>query len=285
MKIAKSTISWKWSEPSEFARSQLPILWLASDFQKAEQSETDREREIHEHDINELLGSPGAYTCLQRAFRRGLSRNSAWSSEHLPLHLAADLRAAAKVFKRGVPVVPGPPDSHSNSGVSSVFFADSISEALASVTQSDAVFADANVHRIWRQSLPRHSQRIEVSESQKTLYTVSRIAKMIPADCKRVVIIGGGVLGDLAGFAAALKHKPTVYFPTTLLAMADSSIGGKTGANFEPWGKNQVGMFHPPQLVYITSDWLKSLDERPLKAGLAECLKHALIAGNDSLWT
>jgi 3-dehydroquinate synthase len=66
--------------------------------------------------------------------------------------------------------------------------------------------------------------------------------------------------------------------------MIDSSVGGKTGVNFPPWGKNQVGLFHPPELVLISMPWLETLPERELKAGTAECLKHALIGDRIDLW-
>lgn len=93
-----------------------------------------------------------------------------------------------------------------------------------------------------------------------------------------VVALGGGVVGDLAGFAAAtlLRGLPLVHVPTTLLAMVDSSIGGKTGINL-PRGKNLVGAFHQPRLVFSDTAVLKTLPPRELRAGLAEVVKHAAI--------
>lgn len=93
-----------------------------------------------------------------------------------------------------------------------------------------------------------------------------------------VVALGGGVVGDLAGFAAAtlLRGLPLVHVPTTLLAMVDSSIGGKTGINL-PRGKNLVGAFHQPRMVFSDVAVLKTLPPKELRAGLAEVVKHAAI--------
>ncbi|MGB0579736.1 MAG: 3-dehydroquinate synthase [Limisphaerales bacterium] len=93
-----------------------------------------------------------------------------------------------------------------------------------------------------------------------------------------VVALGGGVVGDLAGFAAAsyLRGIPFVQLPTTLLAQVDSSVGGKTGVNLKA-GKNLVGAFHQPDLVLCDLDTLKTLPKRELKAGIAEIIKYGII--------
>ncbi|MEN8159175.1 MAG: 3-dehydroquinate synthase [Myxococcota bacterium] len=93
-----------------------------------------------------------------------------------------------------------------------------------------------------------------------------------------VVALGGGVVGDLAGFVAAtlLRGIPIVQVPTSLLAMVDSSVGGKTGVNVKR-GKNLVGAFHQPRLVWIDAETLETLPPRQLRAGLAEVVKHAAI--------
>ena len=93
-----------------------------------------------------------------------------------------------------------------------------------------------------------------------------------------IVAMGGGVAGDLAGFVAAtyLRGMPVVQVPTTLLAMVDASIGGKTAVNL-PEGKNLVGAFHQPRLVLADVQTLTSLPQRELRAGWAELVKHALI--------
>jgi 3-dehydroquinate synthase len=90
--------------------------------------------------------------------------------------------------------------------------------------------------------------------------------------------VGGGVIGDLAGFAAAIYHRgiPHVQVPTTLLAQVDSSIGGKTGVNTRA-GKNLLGAVHQPALVVADVDTLRALPRRELNQGFAEIIKHAII--------
>lgn len=99
-----------------------------------------------------------------------------------------------------------------------------------------------------------------------------------------LVAVGGGVIGDLAGFAAAsyLRGIPFVQVPTTLLAMVDSSVGGKTGLNLDA-GKNLVGAFHQPKAVYIDTGLLATLPAREFAAGMAEVLKYGLL-GDVELW-
>ena len=94
-----------------------------------------------------------------------------------------------------------------------------------------------------------------------------------------VVALGGGVVGDLAGFVAATfaRGVPYIQVPTTLLAMLDSSVGGKTGVD-TPHGKNLVGAFHPPAVVIADPMVLRTLPDREYRAGLAEAVKHGLIA-------
>ncbi len=93
-----------------------------------------------------------------------------------------------------------------------------------------------------------------------------------------LIALGGGVVGDLVGFAAATYQRgaPFVQVPTTLLAQVDSSVGGKTGIN-HPLGKNMIGAFYQPQLVVADTTTLKSLPDRELRAGLAEVIKYGLI--------
>ena len=93
-----------------------------------------------------------------------------------------------------------------------------------------------------------------------------------------VVAFGGGMIGDMAGFVAAtlLRGVPFIQVPTTLLAMVDASVGGKTGINHAV-GKNLIGAFHQPQAVWADPAVLKSLPPRELRGGLAECIKHDCI--------
>jgi len=94
-----------------------------------------------------------------------------------------------------------------------------------------------------------------------------------------LIALGGGVIGDLTGFAAAtyLRGVPFIQIPTTLLAQVDSSVGGKTGIN-HPLGKNMIGAFYQPQVVLADTETLNTLSDRELSAGLAEIIKYGLIS-------
>src|SRR5205823_11670274 len=105
----------------------------------------------------------------------------------------------------------------------------------------------------------------------------------LPADRKTpVVAVGGGVVGDLAGFAAATYNRglPLVQVPTTLLAMVDSSVGGKVGVNHAR-GKNLIGAFHQPAGVWIDIAFLATLPDREYRSGLAEVAKDGVILDAD----
>jgi 3-dehydroquinate synthase len=121
------------------------------------------------------------------------------------------------------------------------------------------------------------------AESAKNLRSVEQITRSLcraGADRKSLVVaVGGGVVGDVAGFAAAayLRGVKLVHVPTTVVAQVDSSIGGKTGVNL-PEGKNLVGSFYPPQLVITDPNLLRTLSDREFRCGLAEVIKHAIIA-------
>jgi 3-dehydroquinate synthase len=123
-------------------------------------------------------------------------------------------------------------------------------------------------------------------EASKTLAVVEALLDaMIEARIERedhVVAVGGGVVGDVAGFAAALLKRgcPWVCVPTSLLAQADSAVGGKTAVNARQ-GKNLIGAFHPPALVLIDPDALDTLPPDELRAGYAEIVKYGLIGDPD----
>jgi 3-dehydroquinate synthase len=127
-----------------------------------------------------------------------------------------------------------------------------------------------------------HSIALPDGEQHKSLEVLGRVFDaLVGARLNRdgcVIALGGGVVGDVAGFAAACYQRGVdfVQVPTTLLAQVDSSVGGKTGVN-HPGGKNLIGAFHQPRAVLADLDTLRSLPPRELRAGLAEVIKYGLI--------
>ena len=140
-----------------------------------------------------------------------------------------------------------------------------------------------SVQRGLRPSKSSSIHLFDDAESAKNLRSVERITRSLcraGADRQSLVVaVGGGVVGDAAGFAAAvfLRGVKLVHIPTTLVSQVDSSIGGKTGVNL-PEGKNLVGSFYPPQVVLTDPELLRTLSDREFRGGLAEVIKHAIIA-------
>jgi 3-dehydroquinate synthase len=161
---------------------------------------------------------------------------------------------------------------------------------------------DASVRRPWGEraeaSLRAAGLRVATvelvaDESRKNMASVEAVwDAMLRGGMQRtdaLVALGGGVIGDLAGFAAATFQRgiTLVMAPTTLLAMVDAAIGGKTGVNLPlpsgGLGKNLAGAFHAPAWVLCDTDTLATLSDRDFRCGLAECVKHALVADPDLL--
>lgn len=153
------------------------------------------------------------------------------------------------------------------------------------------IITDSRVGALYGDSvtacLAPHCREISVfsfpaGEASKTLDTVREAYRfLIGQGLERgdmILALGGGVVGDLAGYTAAtyLRGIDFVQIPTTLLSQVDSSIGGKTGVDFDQY-KNMVGAFHMPRLVYMNLSVLDSLDQRQYSNGMAEILKHGLI--------
>ncbi len=139
------------------------------------------------------------------------------------------------------------------------------------------------IHSALGQGSRVHDCVLPDGERFKNLEVLQRILDTaVDNRCDRqstVVALGGGVIGDMAGFAAAIYQRgiPFLQVPTTLLAQVDSSVGGKTGVN-HPRGKNMIGAFHQPRCVIADTATLDTLDDRQLRAGLAEVIKYGLIA-------
>jgi 3-dehydroquinate synthase len=133
------------------------------------------------------------------------------------------------------------------------------------------------------ENLNAHKIILSDGERYKTLATIESIFdQLLEMKCARdvtIIALGGGVVGDISGFAAACYQRGVdfIQVPTTLLSQVDSSVGGKTGVN-HPLGKNMIGAFYQPQCVLADISTLRTLPSRELSAGLAEVIKYGLIA-------
>ena len=157
------------------------------------------------------------------------------------------------------------------------------------------VISDENVAAIYLEStvnqLDAFTSRIDTivvpaGEPSKSIERADKIWQQLmefSADRSSIIVaLGGGVVGDLAGFIAAtfMRGIPLIQVPTSLLAQVDSSVGGKTGVNL-PQGKNLVGSFHQPDFVMISTSTLSTLDEANFRAGMAEVIKYGVIMDSD----
>lgn len=157
------------------------------------------------------------------------------------------------------------------------------------------IVTDTNVYPIFGKMLENILKKeniissvfiFDAGEENKNIETVSKIySSLANSEIGRndiIIALGGGIVGDMAGFAAAtwMRGIDFVQIPTTLLSCVDSSVGGKTGVNIRE-GKNLVGAFHSPKLVLIDPEALKTLSEREFGAGMAEVVKHAILFDKD----
>ncbi len=155
-------------------------------------------------------------------------------------------------------------------------------------SQVKALYGDLFVSLLRRLELPAEIVDFPAGEEQKNMTSALNIIEQLVslgADRNTMIIaLGGGVVGDLAGFVASiyLRSLPLIQIPTTLVAQVDSSIGGKTGVDL-PTGKNLVGAIHQPQGVFIDTKFLLSLPPSQWRDGLAEVVKYGLIEGGEYL--
>ncbi len=164
---------------------------------------------------------------------------------------------------------------------------DSIDRVTNSLYTNSIIVTDGNVakHHLKKINIEK-SVIIPAGEEHKNLATISRLWNSFLENGldrqSTVIALGGGVICDLAGFAAStfMRGMDWVAVPTTLLAMVDASLGGKTGIDL-PEGKNLVGSFHPPRLVLADPSLLLTLSDRELRSGMAEVVKHGVIADPD----
>ncbi len=166
-----------------------------------------------------------------------------------------------------------------------------IEDEIPKLQNRVAIVTDSNVKKHYTGLFKRLSDKYEIfcfraGEKHKTIDTCMKIiGQMQQKGFGRdsvIVAIGGGVTGDMAGFIAGIYMRgiSVIQVPTTLLAMADSSVGGKTGVDTK-FGKNLIGVFKQPAKVYIWSGFLETLSVSEFKNGLAETIKHAIISDSD----
>ena len=167
---------------------------------------------------------------------------------------------------------------------------DSVERVNNSLYQNPIIVTDENVAKYHLEKiqtlLNARSIIVPAGEEHKNLETISHLWKAFlenGLDRKSTVIaLGGGVVGDMAGFAAStyMRGIQWIGIPTTLLSMVDASVGGKTGFDL-PEGKNLIGSFYPPRLVLADPSLLLTLPERELRSGMAEVVKHGIISDPD----
>ena len=178
-----------------------------------------------------------------------------------PILIGGDLLARADLIR---PHLPTPHVALVSNTIVAPLYRDTLARSLekVGVGVTPIILPDGESHKNW--------------DSLNLIYD-----ELLAARCDRattIIALGGGVVGDLAGFAAATYQRgvPFIQIPTTLLSQVDSSVGGKTGIN-HPRGKNMVGAFWQPKLVLADTDTLRTLPDRELSAGMAEIIKYGLI--------
>jgi 3-dehydroquinate synthase len=186
------------------------------------------------------------------------SLSVALGSRSYPIHIGTGLISRAELY---APYLAGGSAAIVTNDVVAPLYLSRVRLALRGARVTDIVVPDGEQAKSWE--------------------TLNRVFDaLLEARCGRdslIVALGGGVIGDLAGFAAAVYQRGVAFVqvPTTLLAQVDSSVGGKTAIN-HPLGKNMIGAFHQPRAVIADVATLDTLPERELRAGLAEVIKHGL---------
>ncbi|MBP5321719.1 MAG: bifunctional shikimate kinase/3-dehydroquinate synthase [Kiritimatiellae bacterium] len=228
-------------------------------------------------DNRQRCEAAGTIACLATPDREELSRRIGSAAGSRPLGDRAAERAAHYAS------FPNRIAASFDAGESLVVVGNGFSGMLL---QGARPVADATVAALYPDRLPDPVARIPSGEEHKTPATVQRLwtafARAGIGRRDTVTAVGGGVTGDLTGFAAAtwMRGIDWINLPTTLLAMVDASTGGKTGCDL-PEGKNLAGAFHSPKLVAIDTDFLTTLPAAILADGRAEMIKHEVIGGLD----
>lgn len=185
--------------------------------------------------------------------------NVSLDARSYPIHIGSGLLAGAGLI---VPFLPSPQVAIVSNTTIAPLYLEKLTDALTGVRVTTIILPDGEAYKNW--------------ETLNLIFDA-----LLRERCDRtttLIALGGGVIGDLVGFAAASFQRglPFIQVPTTLLSQVDSSVGGKTGIN-HPRGKNMIGAFWQPRLVLADTDTLTTLPDRELSAGLAEVIKYGLI--------
>lgn len=268
----QTTISINWTLSSPPIEGKEDFKW----------STENKYSSLNYNDLDESLDLPSnTLGILAAAFSQNLTRFHKWDLDDI--EKKDSFKAAAKIFKRGVAVKQQ--KLKITEGSYSISFFNNISNLKHYSPNETFVLVDANVEKAWHASLPPTRKTFLLNEKTKTLQSVALIldAWKKHGRKKEWLIIGGGILSDAAAFAAAHTQSEFTLVPTTLLSMIDACVGGKTGVNFPPFGKNQVGLFAFPRSVMIYPQFIESLPQRQINSGISESLKHALLKGDKEL--
>ncbi len=237
--------------------------------------------------VDRRLGFPvGTTAILNHAFENRLKRFQLWRMAS-SYNCRDAFFHAASIFRRGVPAQYGEEQLRrpEHSGRYSISEEKFPSNRRGQINETFYVVDQAVAQKFPEIAKLTPAFKLTAIEAEKTLETVSKITQAWRSSGAHShwVIIGGGLTADVGAFAADLTGSKFSLVPTTLLALVDACVGGKTGVNYLHYGKNQIGRFAFPESVVIDRRFLRSLSDRDFRSGISECLKHAILAGND-LW-
>ncbi len=222
---------------------------------------------------------------LKQVFSLKLPRSSGISTDKMD----EDIKLVSKIYKRGIPLkvqdtVYHPYEEYEGKTFSSNVIFRSFKE-IESLVYSGDYFSiiDRNVPGFNNSGF--NGIRVDISESKKDLKYLKKYLALIDDSLnkdnsilkKTWLLIGGGVLSDTFGFISYLYGTSFVIVPTSLCSMVDACLGGKTGINFSPYGKNQVGRFYFPESIMVSSKFIQTLSKNDIQSGYTEALKVALL--------
>ncbi|MBX9704324.1 MAG: 3-dehydroquinate synthase [Silvanigrellaceae bacterium] len=224
-------------------------------------------------------------------FEQNLNRNQTLIYDDIRYSTQQALLAAA-LFKRGVSfikkksnseIIPVPVKKQNSPSIPMHFLPKEEFEKSIAFKEHKNTFLliDKTILKFYPEFIQNFKRYypFDCSEENKNFETVLDILNAVPESTTHLWAIGGGTLLDISGFAAGLLELPINYIATTLLCAIDAALGGKTGVNFYPYGKNQLGLFVNPQALYVCPEIFATLPSEEILCALGESLKHAWLQG------